>query len=290
MKKSLLSFILLISLSSLKSQVPYTPFNFEASSWSEFSYSGWFVNTYSDVTVSGDTVINNVGYYKLHREGMYYVYETPNIIEDSTAVDEYVGAIRENDQKQILFIDPESQEEIILFDYNLNLGDTVNLASSGFLEEPGVVNQIDTIEVCGTERNRYKIRFVESEMETYLIEGIGSSAGIIPEYEIFESGSKLLCYSTDGCECGILVSIEETFKALANVNIYPNPVSDQINIEFTDEVKDIEITILNTLGQTILTRNLSGDTNISCSHWDKGVYFVRLKSDRMKGTLKILKH
>ena len=90
----------------LTAQVPYTSFQFESSNWQEYHYQVFFNRSYYDVFVEGDTTIFDVQYYKLRREGKTYYYDDPSQIEivDSMEFSEYLGAIRENDQKRVEFV------------------------------------------------------------------------------------------------------------------------------------------------------------------------------------------
>ncbi|MFK8008241.1 MAG: hypothetical protein AB8H03_17925, partial [Saprospiraceae bacterium] len=114
--------------------------------------------------------------------------------------DQYYRAIRENDQKQIEI--GFNDTSLILYDFNIAVGDSIEILDPGSEYISAYVHDRDTVEVCGTLRNRYHIKFTEDPLlfaSTTLIEGVGSSNGIIPEYPLFESGAYLTCFSQVNC-------------------------------------------------------------------------------------------
>ena len=73
-----------------------------------------------------------------------------------------------------------------------------------------------------------------------------------------------------------------------NVNYYPNPVIDILNIKATTILKTAKI--FNLLGQTIFQQRFnSSEIQLNMSEIPTGTYFVIVESDDKKETLKILK-
>jgi hypothetical protein len=67
----------------------------------------------------------------------------------------------------------------------------------------------------------------------------------------------------------------------SNINVYPNPMQNEFNIQITNVNNEIiELSILNSLGQSILTKSLytneAGIYSILASDWAPGIYFIRL--------------
>lgn len=80
-----------------------------------------------------------------------------------------------------------------------------------------------------------------------------------------------------------LVGVEE--NELVNVDIYPNPVNDQLTIK--GEVG--MLTMKDIHGKIIETRQHNELTLIDCSHLNAGVYFIELNNDYGSLTRKIIK-
>jgi len=78
-------------------------------------------------------------------------------------------------------------------------------------------------------------------------------------------------------------------QASANFLIYPNPVSDFLNIETGNaEIFSLEIYSFN--GQLIFRKNKEGSSmQIDLSSFQKGIYFITVRSRDYVGTEKIIK-
>ena len=80
----------------------------------------------------------------------------------------------------------------------------------------------------------------------------------------------------------------------SQISVYPNPGNDYISVEVKGNLqKEIEMKILNTLGQAVLTQNFKPDNKniftINISGLDQGVYFLHVISDGKSFNKKILK-
>ena len=82
-------------------------------------------------------------------------------------------------------------------------------------------------------------------------------------------------------------------KELANnsIRIFPNPTSNILNIESDFNLKDIQIEITNTLGQTLKSiYRLNADRiNINIPDLPNGVYFLQLQSGEQRITKTVIK-
>ncbi|MFK8008240.1 MAG: hypothetical protein AB8H03_17920 [Saprospiraceae bacterium] len=76
MKNLTLLFLFLYSF-QLISQVPYTSFDIENSTWEESDGGLWFLHTYRDVYADGDTIIGGKTFQKLYEKGVTYYYSSP---------------------------------------------------------------------------------------------------------------------------------------------------------------------------------------------------------------------
>ncbi len=278
----LLSFFNLCLIYHVDAQVAYTPFDFETSIWHESSYSNWFLKSDYINKIEGDTIINGVDYYKLRKIGKTFLYEdvSQTEIADTIEIDEYVGSIRENAEKQIEFIKAASELPEILYDFNLNIGDTVAFDDNDVGLLKAEVISIDTIEICGIQRNSYSIKLIEyPTVVSHLIEGIGSTAGLLPGFEYFESGTFFTCYSNQDCICNeIQVGINVENKEGPEIKIYPNPVLGEKLVMIQEgTIRELNIQVYNEIGQLIYSiKKNTKRTKIDCSNWSKGVYFINI--------------
>ena len=66
----------------------------------------------------------------------------------------------------------------------------------------------------------------------------------------------------------------------SNFNIYPNPTTDNVSINFTEAVSG-SISLVDLHGNVVATKSISGNTsNISTSDLASGVYVVKINSDK----------
>ena len=90
--------------------------------------------------------------------------------------------------------------------------------------------------------------------------------------------SSCVTYTTLGLENNIM----NTF------NIYPNPISDILNIQHYSDIN--KITIYNMLGQQVLTKNVSAtSTQIDMSALTNGTYLVKVEAGSVSKTIKVFK-
>jgi len=76
------------------------------------------------------------------------------------------------------------------------------------------------------------------------------------------------------------------------VNIYPNPVTDDLNIRVNEKFDNVEVRIFNQMGQIVYENKLnsfSGIENIDVKSYPAGVYMVYIKSEKGIITKKIIK-
>jgi 3',5'-cyclic AMP phosphodiesterase CpdA len=72
------------------------------------------------------------------------------------------------------------------------------------------------------------------------------------------------------------------------INMYPNPVKDFANITFANPVK-ATVNVYNANGTIVKTERINGSTPIDLSRLSSGVYFMEVKSESAKYTVKFIK-
>ena len=86
-----------------------------------------------------------------------------------------------------------------------------------------------------------------------------------------------------------LLSVGE--YSFENMKIYPNPVREELVIDWGTETQDVKIELLNTLGQTLLRTAVKNEHRkvIPMSQYANGIYFVKVTGDGGKaGLVRIL--
>lgn len=292
-----LTFILLIVLSSsLYSQNEY----FENDPRWQTAYScywgAWpmdYHNIYDHI--SGETEIDGYTYKILHT--------TPNT--QMTALREFVRS----EGKKIYAIDPETNTEELMYDFDAEIGDTLEVSEdmyTGVL----VVESISTVIVNGEERKVFTV--VDSESGNYpaapvLIEGVGNSINGLFGYIFgwFDCGITPMCYSihnmtytwenavgytlenftaTEGV-CALADKVDDIRKV--RLQIFPNPVGDYITIQNLSSSKT-DYRILNSLGEIVLD-GITQTNTIELQNLAVGYYILLIGSNEHSTTLSFVK-
>ena len=79
--------------------------------------------------------------------------------------------------------------------------------------------------------------------------------------------------------------------SLENVKVYPNPVNNELVIDWGTEQQEMEIDILNMLGQSVIHASADSETKktIATSQLANGVYFVKITGESGKaGVVRIV--
>jgi hypothetical protein len=85
-----------------------------------------------------------------------------------------------------------------------------------------------------------------------------------------------------------IASLNNDTFAFSNVIIYPNPVKDVLNLSFETTISSASI--YNVLGQEVLTKSINANEGkIDVSNLTSGTYFVKVISNDLTKTIKIIK-
>ncbi len=94
--------------------------------------------------------------------------------------------------------------------------------------------------------------------------------------------------SNDGCSSiksntiHVLVTDIVNYNKIENILIYPNPVSNMVNIEFENKTKDYNVEIFNAVGQEIYRHLVKSIDNailrVDLNKQPSGIYFIRMQS------------
>ncbi|MEZ4817155.1 MAG: S8 family serine peptidase [Flavobacteriaceae bacterium] len=85
------------------------------------------------------------------------------------------------------------------------------------------------------------------------------------------------------------LGIEEQFLK-ENFAVYPNPVSDRLNVSFPKNVSQATVTMFNILGKKVLEVEVTSRNNqVVLSSLPQGVYIAKVVSEETKNSFKIIK-
>lgn len=83
------------------------------------------------------------------------------------------------------------------------------------------------------------------------------------------------------------LAVQNVESAIAQ--LYPNPATDYINLEFAKSGKEYDVEIFNMVGQKVMIAKAAHKTVINVSSLEKGSYFVNLTADGKTTTLRFIK-
>lgn len=245
--------------------------------------------------LTGETEINGHTYKIL--------YTTPNT--QMTAVREFVRS----EGKKIFAIDPETNEEELMYDFDAEVGDTLEVNTDMY---PGVlvVQNISVVTINGEERKVFTV--VDSENGNHpaaplLIEGVGNSTNGLFGYILgwFDCGISPVCYSINNTTytwentwdytlanftasegvCALADNIDDI--ETVDLQIFPNPVGDFITIKNMHSSKS-DYRIINSLGEVILNGKTQTN-NIDLPELASGYYVLLLDSEEHSTSLSFIK-
>ena len=113
-----------------------------------------------------------------------------------------------------------------------------------------------------------KVDFVRAYLPADTISGIHKNREVAFSYSIGNCSS----------------AISETDENMI-VNVYPNPASDNLTVALSQDIKHLEIRLLNSIGQTILQTQ---SNNIVLSHFPNGVYFLNVRTEKYELNKKVV--
>ena len=277
MKKLLLLFSILLSLFTNGQTSVYHPFPTNSGNWVYQYYDdfGFPTASFSQYTLSGDTIIASVNYKKL------FLYSI------------YTGALREA-SKIVYFVPDTSSTEYILYDFNLGLGDTIihPFGGASCSNDTVIIEQVDSILASdGYHRQLHLSSFV------IWIEGIGSTSYLLQPTEFLcVSGNlvlqcmindSLFLYPSTSSSC--IVSVPEQINKPIDIFIYPNPTNSIVNIEHP-AIKTGVIKLYNLTGNEVLRANITSNaTQLNINRLPSGIYFYQITSQNKSYSGKLIK-
>ena len=233
---------------------------------------------YTDIyKIEGDTLVDGVSY------KVMYATSDENLTGWNLCC-----FFRETEDGQVFSRRPSTSDEQLLYDFSMEVGDTICMCDYGYDECCMVVIEKGEAIVNGEPRQQIVLEYpFGNGVEEVWIEGIGSLYGIVDSGSLFLTGgsTNLLCYyenddliwqnTTPGYdECYIIYNgtqvIEEDETTLS-VSVFPNPANGKVSIE---GVEATEVQVYNTIGQ--LVKTVEGSNEINVSGFPEGVYLLRV--------------
>ena len=296
MKKIILLFpiILLLGIFTTNAQEEnYHPLVQEGKMWSVLDAiyvfnpgdgPAWYTYTTQKFMFYGDTVINEKEYKK-----MYISLKENPIFPHDWSLHSFM---REDENKKVWQLKSSYWGDLweeLLYDFSLEIGDTVQSAANCYVIVEDIADEImhngDVRKVFRFSKNCfYEDDDYSFIMEDYWVEGIGSNYGLLIPFgsELTGGFYELLCFhENDG-----LIFFNEEYKTCYKssvgintydnrINIFPNPTTNVFNIENIDNLNIRAISIFNIQGQMIRQYDINS-TQLDVSNISSGLYFIKI--------------
>jgi hypothetical protein len=308
LRKKLLFCFFIITISAEAQTSVYHPFPDSNAVWNVEYVFWWacgnpplYTNRYETFSyvLNGDTAINSYTYHKVHIP-FVEINCNPNFPYQTAG---YKGCLREDtNARKIYFIYPGDSVDSLLYDFNLQIGDTIrgllsyeDLCMS--LNLPVTIISIDSVLINNTYRKQWNYT------NGSIVEGIGSLDGLLEMTCQFPDAPEahLICFTENGntiynspwyfpLNCNIIDGITDNAENIS-LEIFPNPATNELRIQ-NSNLKIESVEIYNVVGEKRLTPTLSkgeGDSFIDVSMLSSGMYFARVGTEKGILTKKFIK-
>lgn len=273
-----ISFLILFLIFSFtcKSQ-NYFPLPDSNAIWKVVWYTipGYYYEEHFEYFTDGDTLLYDTLYTKIKKieYNVFCSFDTLSI--------KYAGAFRNDTvEKKVFYIPPMPPIKKILYDFSLNVGDTVPDSFQNVMYPWLTVKDIDTVYINDEPRKRFTYWDGPHPLgfQFFVFEGIGSDIGLLEDFAAIESLYYLKCFHNENileymdpgdttCKlesdtCLINSLIHEEHGGMyawghGGLEIWPNPASDRIYIMFRQNnlyrnpSRERELEIFNVFGEKV---------------------------------------
>lgn len=288
--KYYLSLLSLTFYSVVSAQLPYTPFPEDGAVWhvayTEPNEVGVMHYQYS---YEGDTTINNLFYHKLSLKIECICFG------ESVSDEGIVGFIRQDSvDKKVYYYPKNGIQEYVLYDFDLELGDTYPETYTNQAVDPGVtVVAIDSM-LTGNGFRRVFV-FGGTFDSLKLIEGIGATTGLLsPVITCFESCWWLSCFQVNSepqyssqniyanVNMCIPVGIENRPQQASSISLSANLVARGEAVTVTNNSgRRMVISVFDLQGRKNLEIDeASYNGDITTAALSKGIYIVNIRTNQ----------
>ncbi|MBP6680265.1 MAG: T9SS type A sorting domain-containing protein [Saprospiraceae bacterium] len=260
----------------------------------------YFVHSSDEqIIIHGDTLIGALEYFKLYTtrhniQEVFLDYPVPHTLKIHS-YDSIGPAFLRYDTlvKRVYYLPGIDSTERLIYDFNLQVGDTIPMHSSYFTST--VIRSIDTITIFGVQVKRFLFDFPDNSFDyfNFIVEGMGGSNGLTyfqPLYgwvsgEIYSTNINCFQYQDsiyapyDG-ECPFIdfISAVEPISENHTLSISPNPTQGLFTVTISEELLNATCAIVDCLGRVTHIFKLT-ELNTTAQLCSPGLYFWRIEHD-----------
>lgn len=272
------------------------PFPSADAVWSVSSKTQWWFDTYADnhkYTVMGDSILNGITYQKY--------YHCPDSILNLNNLSFY-ALLRQDEQTQRSYVlYPSEAVEHLLYDFSLQVGDTLS-DPSYYLDWWWGEHLLTVTQVSFDDSGRKKIYLSQNQVgggaaEEVWTEGIGSSKGLFNRTHqglLDEPEAELLCFEQNEeiiyqkypniCHYTSITAIE-TLTNMGGFALSPNPVNNVFTLHYQllPNTLGSILKLYNAQGQAVLQQAVSPSNtqmDVSVAELPLGIYLCTLTTNK----------
>lgn len=248
---------------------------------------------------SGDTIINDKIYSKIYQSLFINLNTPPAPNCPPFAVDTVFSMVsqvflREDTlaKKVWRYTTYNTPEEILLYDFSVEQGDTLDWGNLG----QSIVDTVyDIITFDGLTRKKIEFSSAGFFPSGYYIEGLGGEGGLLGE-PILGYGPWLQCvldldqnliWSDNGICYDFITNVSSIIDR-STISVYPNPFSEYLTLETS--LNSFKVKIYNMYGNEVFVEEINKSKKIDLSSFSPGIYILKVfKKDDEIMTKRIIK-
>jgi len=296
MKQTATLFVLSLFLTQM-STAQVTWFN-TADQWTFHVISGWVGQGIETIRPKNDTTVDGVVYKKLLRHAQYAI---GGQSDDFRLMRQEGQKIFARSQWPVV-----SYDELLLYDFALNVGDTVHLPlyENQSPDLAYVISGLTTVVIGGQTRVKQSIRWLNSPVEKgTLIEGIGCVEGLHkiggvdclteaylfldePSALAFDGPERKFCsfqsdaYVFEGIGDVLCRALPAHTLTEVPVSVFPTLSSGTLYFSVPDQSYPYQVTLFDLAGKQLQQTTLLGDASIHTTYKGTAVVWLQTASGR----------
>lgn len=142
--------------------------------------------------------------------------------------------------------------------------------------------------ICTGSKNTYRVNNIEGVTFTWILPNgwTGYSTSNSIEITAGTETGKLSVFTTNACGNSPTQLVSLTIKDCSNLStekptsmylkFYPNPFSNELTIESSDQKLSVDFTIYDVMGKVVMKGNVIGNTKINTWSLKKGIHFIKV--------------
>jgi len=293
--KKLFFIILALGILTVNYSQSYQPFQTSSTNpnWSQAFWIG-----------PGDTP--DLYWYEINTDTTIGAFVYSKLEYHSTGTNVYYGALRENASKQVFYVLPDSTNEMLIYDFSLQLNDTLfNVWCNQFgtwAKDTLKVTTLDSVQLNGNYHEHFILENLNEAGQLEWYESFGSTRDLVMHrpYLSVSGDNYLTCFHNNQ---GLSYTTSQAFGwigsetcflsaenyELKKLDIFPNPVIDELFINTENTFNNSTASIVD-LGGKVMSKSNLKDNYLYVGYLQKGIYILQIEDNAVTYRVKFIKN